>query len=245
MISFATRSHVGNVREVNEDRLLVYEKNNYYLCAIADGMGGLAHGGMAAEIFVELAQQHLEKMVDEGVFPSKEFFRKLYENTLARLNEEEKKQNSRLGTTAALGIISPGGRLFYSWIGDSRIYLLKGGALKALTEDHSVVQELVLKGLLSPQAARQHPARHVVSQALVSGFRLDHVEFKELLLETGDLLLFCTDGLSEELTEPELAHHLLKKNKNLEELADDLLKAALSGLARDNISFILFYQGSP
>ena len=133
-------------------------------------------------------------------------------------------------------------RAVVGWAGDSRAYLLRDGSLRALTRDHSLVQELVDKAVLTPAEAEGHPQANVVTRAIGVGDVADP-EFAELAVMPGDRLLLCSDGLTRVVPEPEIAV-LLAAAPEPESACRDLIEATLAAGAPDNVSAVVVAIGT-
>ena len=142
-----------------------------------------------------------------------------------------------MGTTLTLSY-SVGTDLFVAHAGDSRAYLLHQGQLELLTSDHTLVQLLVDHGAITPEDAREHPRRHIITNVVGGPSAGVHVEIHRRSLADGDILLLCTDGLTDELTEATIAD-LLTAYPDPQESARRLLDAALAEGARDNVTLAL------
>lgn len=218
------RSHVGRVRTINEDRVL--ERLDVGLWAVADGMGGHSGGGEAAETLIGHLADIAAPVSEEAIAQA------LVAANAAILGASE----GQSGTTAVvLHVNGDGARL--CWAGDSRAYLIRGGALKLLTRDHSVVQQLVDAGALTPEQAAHHPRANVITNALGVGETLT-IDRALHRLAPGDRLLLCSDGLSRSLCDRDVANA-----DPLETQADRLLTNALQRDGGDNISFALIEFG--
>jgi len=224
----ASRTHIGNVRASNQDALLVCPG----LYGVADGMGGHKAGDVASRLAVdEVSRLLIDQKPDE--------------NTLARAIEQanrvifreqaESFDLSGMGTTLTM-IWEDQDRMLLGHVGDSRAYLLRGGEMEQISEDHSMVAEMVRKGLLTPEQAKCHPYRNVITRALGSEETVQ-VDVTLLDKQKGDVYLICSDGLSEYVSMPQMRDILLARP--LEEAADLLLQLALDGGGRDNISLVI------
>ena len=222
-------THVGKVRYNNEDSLIVIEPNTF---VVADGMGGAQAGEVASQMLVETVKNFLaesqppfnEKILSRAITLANE---KILE--LARSN-----QNYRgMGTTATI-LSLDGGQAYFAHVGDSRIYRLRNNFLEQMTEDHSYVETLVKRGELTPEAARVHPMKNVLIQAVgaVDELFIDTASFS---VEGGETFLLCTDGLTNMVEDASIAE-ILKTAPNP---ADALINAALNAGGRDNISVIV------
>lgn len=228
-------THRGRVRERNEDAILVDPSGRVW--AVADGMGGHALGAYASERVIEALETIRD---DEEAAPA----------LAARLAQADadimargRDEGRTIGATAVAAVIREG-RATLAWAGDARAYLLRGGRLVRLTRDHSVVQELVDGGSLTPEGARTHPQANVVTRAVGTG---GEPEFTALALARGDRLMLCSDGLTHVLPDAALTEAL---NATLPDAAPEkgtpadaacarLLRQTLAEGAPDNVSVIV------
>jgi protein phosphatase len=148
---------------------------------------------------------------------------------------------SGMGTTVTAALVEHDGRVALANVGDSRAYLLREGALRRLTEDHSVVAELVATGQISDWEASSHPQRNVVTRVLGAEASVQ-VDTFWLEAQDGDLVLLCSDGLTDMVAEEEFAK-LLAADKSCEQIARDLVRAALAQGGEDNVTTVLFRIG--
>lgn len=226
----AARTHAGGHRSVNEDRLLDRPADG--LWAVADGMGGQRAGDVAAARLVDaLARvQHGAS----GYACLADIVREV-DAVNASLFAEETQLASLSGATLVALLVHEG---YYAclWAGDSRAYLFRDGALTLLTHDHSLVQEMVDKGVLTQAESRTHPSINVVTRAVGAGPTIE-LERRFAPLADGDVFLLCSDGLTSCLGEQEIEGALRRCGG--EPAADVLLEAALVREPRDNVSFIL------
>lgn len=230
MIEFGHLTHVGLRRELNEDTY--YGDSDLGLWLVADGMGGHEYGEVASA----LAREAIVREIRTG-------------NTLAdaiRIADEEIIRCSKLrgdslpmGTTVVAARVN-GNRFEVAWVGDSRVYLWRDGALTQISHDHSYVQELIAQGAISAAQARSHPHRNVVTQALgVTDPNHLNVETMTGELRPGMQLLLCSDGLTEEVDDPSIAATLKHDDCSAQECVDTLIAAALDGGGSDNVTAIL------
>jgi serine/threonine protein phosphatase PrpC len=225
-------SDVGKVRANNQDQLLVASP----LFAVADGMGGHAAGEVASLVAVEALKAAFENYPTAAglVAAVKEANGAVW--TRAQHNAELR----GMGTTlVGLALVTEDGeeRLAVVNVGDSRVYLLRQGELEQLTSDHSLVQELVDEGQLSEAEATVHPQRHVLTRAL--GVDSDvAVDSLQVLPFKGDRFLLCSDGLSRELTDAQVAS-LLRRLADPTEAAKELVAEARARGGNDNITVVV------
>ena len=232
-LTFASvaRSHVGEVRELNEDRVL--DRPDLGLWAVADGMGGHEAGEVASAMVVEALAQ-----VDQ--FGSGYAFLSDVCTRLEAVNRALVAQARTLGPGAVIGstvvaLLVFDGHYACAWAGDSRAYLLRDGALTRITHDHSLVQEMVDSGALAPAQAAGHRAGNVITRAVGVG-ELE-LERRHAAIAPGDLFLLCSDGLTGVLSDAEIAERLTAPTLDL--AADELLALTLARGAPDNVSLVL------
>ncbi|MBP7241720.1 SpoIIE family protein phosphatase [Amaricoccus sp.] len=221
-------THAGRRRSTNEDAILTDPAGA--LWAVADGLGGLGHGDVAADIVIDALAG-----LPHGTDPSE------LEAALRSANAaiRRRARDDGLGEMAATVVVAQidGERAILAWAGDSRGYLVRGGHAERVTRDHSVVQELIDRGALSEADAETHPQAHVVTRAVGAGDRLDP-DLREIALCAGDVLLLCSDGLTRCVADSELAATLARREPP-ESLARTLMIAALDRGAPDNVSVIV------
>ena len=244
MIRFHARTDVGLKRKHNEDSLLAAEEFGVFV--VADGVGGRKAGELASAITVNTFQScapQLKQAVDAfAVEPGREtrqaVLRLLDEaaNVASRRVFEAAAATGRQGmTTTLVAAVIGGGAAFLVHVGDSRAYLVRDGQLRQLTEDHSMVNELVRSGTMSGNDANLGRYRNVITRAvgLYPNVRTDllHVELLD-----GDRILLCTDGLSDMVTPGVLLEQAT--NPSVGAAVDGLVEAALAGGGRDNVTVI-------
>jgi len=229
-------THAGKVRKNNEDSLLVGEGRDRSLFAVADGIGGFEAGEVASSIAVDVLKDLAPSdSLEEAI---REANRRILES--ARSDEKL----SGMGTTVvATRFRSAGGSSSdeplaeVSHVGDSRAYLLRGGEMKPVTEDHSLVAELVRSGDLTRAEASEHPQRNLITRALGAEEEVA-VDTAVLPVEVGDRLLLCSDGLSDMVPEATIGEILSSAN-DPEGGARALVSAALDGGGADNITVVV------
>lgn len=233
-LTVGSRTHVGRVRSGNEDALIA--EGGVYV--VADGMGGHAAGEVASGIVVD-AFRDLVGRTD--THPEEVRQRLEVANRRIRAAVVEDSSRAGMGTTAAgVVLVHTGGTAHWAVvnIGDSRVYRALGGTtLRRVTVDHSEVQELQDAGLITAEEARTHPLRNVVTRSL-GGHDLPKVDLWVLPPASDERFLICSDGLTNELTDDELADVVLG-GADPQQMADDLIERALAAGGRDNISVIV------
>lgn len=229
-LSYATITDTGRVRPANEDSLFALPP----LFMVADGMGG-AHGGevasaRAAEVFslADLGGDEGSEKLAELV---REANRQIYELAVSDANLHG------MGTTVTAALVR-GDAVHLAHVGDSRAYRWRLGILKQLTEDHSLVGEMLRRGSISEEEAEVHPQRSIITRALGIEPGVE-VDTDAVDWQPGDVFLLCSDGLSSMLNDEELAA-VLARGESLEQTARALVEAANARGGRDNITVILF-----
>jgi serine/threonine protein phosphatase Stp1 len=225
----AVRSHVGHVRKLNEDSAAALPERGLWV--VADGMGGHARGDEASRLVTaSLARlPPTDGAVD---------LLRAVQATLARCNRElhaTAAQGGLSGCTVVV-LLAAEGHICCLWAGDSRLYRLRSGRLDRLTQDHSLVQELVDQGELDPAGAASHPWRNRITRAVGIDERLE-LDALQDKVEPGDRYLLCSDGLTGEIKDEEIASLLAAATP--EAAADRLLELTLARPARDNVTLIV------
>ena len=227
----ASRTHIGLVRASNQDALLGLP-GTYGLYGVADGMGGHKAGDVASRMAVSFLSNALEKEK-----PSEKLLRAGIEGANQAIYEMqlEHQEMSGMGTTMTV-IWEDLNRVLLGHVGDSRAYLLRNGDFRQISQDHSMVAEMVRDGYLTPEEARVHPYRNIITRALGTSETVD-VDVLEMDKRAGDLYLICSDGLSEYVPDGQMKDILL--TMSLEDAANELLRLALDGGGRDNVSLVI------
>lgn len=236
MLKVAGRSHTGKVRDHNEDTVLCIE-GNPWLILVADGMGGHNAGEVASGI----AAQVVGDAVRAGVCSIADI-RKAVTDCNKQVFDRARSEDgcSGMGTTLVLAC-GDGNQVIVANVGDSRAYLYtkKGGTLRQITRDHSLIQELITAGRLTREEAEESPFKNVITRAIGTASMVA-VDLFELELEKGDAVLVCSDGLSNEVSEHKI-RDAMKKAKNPDAACEALIKLALNNGGRDNISVAVAY----
>jgi protein phosphatase len=227
-LTTASRTDIGRVRDNNEDAVV----SSDHLAAVADGMGGHPGGEVASAAAVALVHAAFTgRSLDELEAAVRAANRAIWDRASGSAELEG------MGTTICAAGLTGDGSFAVVNVGDSRAYVLRHDSLTQLTDDHSVTAELVRRGELSEQEARDHPNRSILTRALGVGpdVELDGVAHPAA---PGDRLLVCTDGLFNELGDDEIAS-LMAATDDVEATADALVELALSRGGRDNVSVVV------
>ncbi len=233
VIEHSERSDTGQVRPANEDSFLV----RLPLFVVADGMGGANAGEVASRAAVETFA--------EGLPPGEEIGTRLAEAVRAanrRINQESSEDVSRrgMGTTVTAALVGDDS-VTLAHVGDSRAYLIRAGEIKQLTQDHTLVDELVRQGSLTEAEAAVHPQRSIITRALGPEPTVE-VDVETHPLQPDDLLLLCSDGLTGMVAEQEMLA-ILEGSKSLAAGSRALIDAANAAGGRDNITVLLARVG--
>ena len=227
-----SRTHVGLRRKVNEDSLMVRTERG--LWAVADGMGGHEAGDVASAKVAEALKSlpivySLDELTEAAIAALVGVNRDLI--NLARTVDSQR----TIGSTV-VGLAIAGDEFRCFWAGDSRAYRLRGSRIERLSRDHSLVQDLVDAGMLSPEDAEAHPNANVVTRAVgvVEDLKVDTLTGDA---RPGDQFLLASDGLTRLVDDDEIAEEL--STKHLEDAADSLIEMVLARGAPDNVSIVI------
>ncbi|QOW21446.1 MULTISPECIES: PP2C family protein-serine/threonine phosphatase [Lysobacteraceae] len=230
MIEFGHLTHVGLRRELNEDSY--YGDSVLGLWLVADGMGGHDYGEVASA----LARETIARETRDGT-PLVDAIRIADEEIIR--TSRQRRDALPMGTTVVAARVN-GNRFEVAWVGDSRVYLWRDEQLVQLSRDHSYVQELIASGAITREQARSHPHRNVVTQALgVTDPRNLNVATVAGEMLPGMQLLLCSDGLTEEVEDEQIAKVLALRDRSAQECVDTLIAAALDGGGSDNVTAVL------
>jgi PPM family protein phosphatase len=223
-------SDPGRRRRRNEDAYVVSPP----LFAVADGMGGAQAGELASRMAVEAMGEEAGTRGEERVTT---LIREANRRIFARSSEDA--AASGMGTTMTAALVGDDGIVTIGHVGDSRAYLLREGRLEQLTEDHSLVAELVRTGKLSAEEAERHPQRSVITRALGTDPEVD-VDTFTVDAQVGDLFLLCSDGLTTMVDDEEILRTVEGSRDDLEQAAQVLVRKANRGGGEDNITVVFF-----
>lgn len=238
---FAAGTDRGLVRDSNEDsyKIIPESSQNSYVYIIADGMGGHNCGEVASRMAVDFISNYVQKDGSQ-LFSSQnieEKLKKLVEDTNTTVFETSLKnpEASGMGTTLTMAVIA-GQKVTVAHVGDSRLYLMRDEIIQQITEDHTYIWELIKKGSLTREEAEVHPRKHVITRAIGSSPDLE-VDMLTLEIQDEDILLLCTDGLTNMIGDDEI-YRILKDNEP-EAACEALIEAAKSKGGEDNITVIV------
>ena len=232
-----SKTDIGRKREVNQDYVFVSDQpvgNIPNLLIVADGMGGHNAGDYASKFVVEVLKKELAKSREDGP-------RAMMKKAIASANHQliaESKTDARLegmGTTLVAATVIEH-TLYFANVGDSRLYLLND-EIRQLSKDHSLVQEMVRLGGLNAEEAKHHPDKNIITRAIVVKEDVE-IDFFEHRLKKGDIILMCTDGLSN-MVEDEEIFQIVRSSRDVVEVVEQLIERANSNGGKDNIGVIV------
>ncbi|MDQ8733443.1 Stp1/IreP family PP2C-type Ser/Thr phosphatase [Paenibacillus sp. LHD-38] len=242
----ANRSDIGRVRHVNEDQSWVSQLNNgVTLAIVADGMGGHQAGDVASQKAVDAFRSMLEQSaakadlsLQEGKMLIRQAISKANEAVFELASRNENYHN--MGTTIVAALVKQDNAII-GHVGDSRAYKIKEGVITQITNDHTLVNELVKSGQLSPEEAAHHPRRNVLTRAVGTDSHVD-IEVQSVEWSPHDVLLLCSDGLSNMVSEQQMLQTVSTEQLELEAKADHLIQLALHAGGDDNITVVLLQE---
>jgi PPM family protein phosphatase len=247
-ITYKAVSDVGRKRKGNEDSLFVNPEQHLFV--VADGMGGHAAGEIASKVAVESINEFVcltggdEEItwpfgLDENISYDGNRLKTAirYANRKVLEATKEKSEYEGMATTVA-AVLVDGDTANLGHVGDSRVYLVRDGEITQLTSDHSWVNEQIQSGVISPDQARTHPLRNVVTRAL--GGKPDlQVDMQQHKAKGGDILLLCSDGLTTMIADEDIARVVREAGGDVDKAAQALVASANAKGGEDNITVLL------
>jgi len=222
----------GLVRKENEDAFCIEE--DLGLLAVADGMGGHASGEVASKMAIEILKESLGKegqplpgRLSSGV--------RLANRTIYDAAQSQSQLNGMGTTLTALQL--EGNRLSIAHVGDSRAYLIRGGVIEQITDDHTIISEQVARGMMTKEEAARSDMRNILSRALGIASEVD-VDVEELTVSEGDQFVVCSDGLSELISEDEILSEV-QSTKRPDLACNELVNLANQRGGEDNVTVIV------
>lgn len=238
MVQIGFKCNKGLVRENNEDSCFVIPSHDVYI--VADGVGGNNSGEVASQTAVTEIAELVNKYSPNNCNSTEEIFEFFYE-ALERANDSiyrigmESADNRGMATTAVIAYVRDL-CAYISNIGDSRAYLLRNGTLNRITNDHTYVNELISKGLITEEEAENHSQKNVITKALGTEI-LAEPDFYKVSMAKGDILMLCTDGLYGEVSH-EVMESILNRDVSMNDTCTLLVDEAIKNGGRDNITVI-------
>jgi serine/threonine protein phosphatase PrpC len=236
-VVFSGLSDPGLLRSSNQDDYYIDPEGRFFM--VADGMGGYAGGEEASRLATAAIRAYLNEHWHSETAMVVLLERALYQANNAILEDQRQHpERADMGTTIV--VVTFRSRDSQPWcahVGDSRLYRLRGDDLEQITEDHTWIAKAIRAGEVSPDHSRSHPWRHVLSQCLGRD-DLDEIDIQPIQVQTGDRLLLCSDGLTEELPDSLIASHLTSIPA-CEAAAAALVSSAKQRGGRDNITVVV------
>lgn len=248
ILEFRAGTDTGRERTLNEDSFLVDEKEKFLI--VADGMGGQAAGEVASQLAVEKVRQFIRDSALENdatwpvnYEPALSFAQNrlraafFMANSVIYTEGQSSPDKKGMGTTAVAALFEERTACI-AHVGDSRAYLLRDNELQQLTQDHTWVNQQVANGMISEAEARNHPYKNIITRALGSSntLEVDHINQE---LKAGDMLLFCSDGLSNMLSDKDLRNILVLAENDLDLIIETLITMANENGGKDNITAVV------
>ena len=239
---FAAGTDTGLIRNSNEDsyRIIPESSRNPCVVIIADGMGGHNCGEVASRMTVDYISEFIERSGSQ-LFSCPDIGEEIRKqvgevNTAVFEASLASPEASGMGTTLTMAVIV-GTRVTVAHVGDSRLYMACSDTMRQMTQDHSYIEELIKNGTLTREEAERHPRKHVITRAIGSSKDLE-VDILDFEAQKGDVLLLCTDGLTNMICENEI--YSIIKNSEPQKACEQLIEAAKTKGGEDNITVIVY-----
>lgn len=233
------KSNKGLVREINQDSMYLPKKNSIPLFIVADGMGGHKAGEIASKLTVDIIKNEItQKSLD---FSNLRDVKKAIKDAIKLANKEVFQYSLNhveckgMGTTVTLGYVY-NNFFVIAHVGDSRAYYLRDKKLIRITEDHSLVNELIRAGKITPSEALIHPQRNVILRAVGTSSDID-IDLNTIEINPSDLFIICSDGLTNMINESEI-QKIFEKNDDIEHACEQAIESAIYKGGKDNITVI-------
>lgn len=238
MLKTFSITDVGRRRKLNQDYVFTSEMPVGHLpnlFMVADGMGGHNAGDYASKYTTETIVEEVRKSDEESpVFVLEKAIKTA--NEMIRKKASEEIELNGMGTTIVAATIN-GDKLCVGNVGDSRLYIINNRDIKQITRDHSLVEEMVRMGGLKRELARTHPDKNIITRAIGASDEVE-VDFFELTLEKDDVILMCSDGLTNMIEDEEI-RMIMQGQRDIVEKAESLIKAANNNGGKDNIAVVI------
>lgn len=242
-MSFYMDSDKGNVRQNNEDSFLFEQFEKLNILILADGVGGHEDGEIASGYAVNIVMEYIKsnyKLYSDYLHLLVDAFceanKVIYEINLEKNSEENKISNRLMGTTLEV-LLFDGDILYFGHVGDSRIYI-KNDNFRLLTKDHSLVQYLYSSGALTEEEVKNYNDKNSILRAIGMEKHVE-VDVDSIRIKPKDIVLVCSDGLTNELEDNEISE-MLDFKYNAKEMVYNIISTVKNGLARDNVTVGIF-----
>jgi len=234
-IEWGARSDQGKVRDSNEDTCIVRIQHKIFL--VADGMGGHAAGEIASQIAASTIEEFASEL-DQDSNPDEVLKHAVQEaNTRVYETQMQKPEFRGMGSTLTILAFSDS-RFYIAQVGDSRAYLLRNGTLNQLTRDHSVVWPLYENGILTKEDISKHPQKNLITRSIGTYPQVE-ADLQNDIADENDIFLLCSDGLTDVLSDLDIAGTLTIQGKSTQELTELLIDAANDAGGPDNITVVV------
>ena len=238
-MDYGYKTDVGKIRNLNEDRYLFVNEDDYVLLAVADGMGGHNAGDIASQMAID---EILKYNLNLGFYnDTKENIKKCINNVNLKIFEYSVKnpECNGMGTTLTLSVII-GDKVYFANVGDSRGYVIND-KIEKITVDHSYVEELVKIGKITEEEAKNHPNRNQITRAIGTSFDVE-IDIFEFEKKKEDIICLCTDGFTNMLSDDVMLREF-KNTDSLQRSIDNLVTLANLNGGTDNITVVCFKEG--
>ncbi|SHK02129.1 protein phosphatase [Geosporobacter subterraneus DSM 17957] len=232
-------SHIGKIREINEDAFFI-AKNHENLFIVADGMGGHNAGEVASNIAIDVISEYIQKNLNtqedhEELLIFQEIRKAVMEANLKILERSKRDDHCQgMGTTLTLALILK--KVYIGHIGDSRAYRINKQCMTQITEDHSLVAELVKNGSITEMEAKTHPQRNIITRALGTDEKIK-IDVCSVPFDQDDIIILCTDGLTN-LVEPSEIMEYMLYSESIQKGCEQLVALANERGGFDNITIL-------
>lgn len=240
-MNYGESTHVGRVRDINQDSYYINYNETLSVFVVADGMGGHNGGEIASKIAIDTIKNNFNDYSNE-IAEEKLSVENFIRKTLELSNEEiykyamENEAYKGMGTTATMGCIFKD-KLFIGNIGDSRAYIIRDNDITQITNDHSLVAELVKNGTITKEEAVNHPQKNVITRALGTDINVK-TDIYNFNLEEHDIILLCTDGLTNLVSEIDIMK-FINDSEDIQNICDNLINHANDNGGYDNSTVII------
>jgi protein phosphatase len=241
VLKIFAKSEKGLLRNSNQDRYYFEcSRDEFSWVIVCDGMGGTNGGDVASSMAVDTIKEEMQKFKQN--FDFKSFMAEIFKKTNKKIYEKSKNDTNLkgMGTTVVFGLIFKD-RLQVVHAGDSRAYTITSDYnIKQITHDHSMVQEMLEQGKITSDQAKNHPQKNIITRSLGVSDDID-LDYTEVLLDKEDILLFCTDGLTNSLGNEKILDTVLNLPKD-EFLASKLVECAKKSWGEDDVTVVFAFN---
>lgn len=239
-MEIGVKTDIGIIRDNNQDAYYVSSNKDYPLFIIADGMGGHKAGEIASEMAIEIISKNLSNHLTDPSIAEEDIKNRIQDSISEANNKIYKKsmedeRYSGMGTTVTLAFITDD-KIFMGHVGDSRAYLLRNSILSQITEDHSLVEELIRNGSISKEEAKYHPQRNIITRAVGTSMVIKADVIVERRYKD-DILLLCTDGLTNMVDDNQIKDFLIN-SEDIQKSCEELVKLSNNKGGFDNITVL-------